>query len=67
MTRYNIEELKNSAVTYMKTQNNPVTYETVARKLGIERKVMKYIFFSHKDVFKAQRRYICSKRHVYTL
>jgi len=67
MTRYNIEELKNSAVTYMKTQNNPVTYETVARKLGIERKVMKYIFFSHTYVFKAQRRYICSKRHIYTL
>lgn len=67
MTRYNIEELKNSAVTYMKTQNNPVTYENVARKLGIERKVMKYIFFSHTYVFKAQRRFICSKRHVYTL
>jgi len=52
MTQYTIEEIKNSALTYMKTQNNPVTYETVARKLGIQRKVM---------------RYVCSKRHVYTL
>lgn len=67
MTRYNTEELKNSAVTYMKTQNNPVTYETVARKLGIQRKVMRYIFFSNKDVFKAHVRYICSKRHIYSL
>ena len=67
MTRYNIEELKNSAVAYMKTQNNPVTYETVARKLGIQRKVMRYIFFSNKNVFKVHTRYICSKRHIYSL
>lgn len=67
MTQYNIEEIKNSAVTYMRTQNNPVTYETVARKLGIQRKVMRYVFFSNTDVFKPQRRYVCSKRHVYTL
>lgn len=67
MTQYNIEEIKNSAVTYMKTQNKPVTYETVARKLGIQRKVMRYVFFSNTDVFKPKRRYVCFKRHVYTL
>lgn len=67
MTRYNIEDLTNSAVTYMKTQNNPVTYETVARKLSIQRKVMRYVFMLNKDVFKSHRRYIRSKRHVYTL
>lgn len=67
MTQYNIEEIKNSAVTYMKTQNKPVTYETVARKLGIQRKVMRYVFFSNTDVFKPKQRYVCFKRHVYTL
>ena len=67
MTQYNIEEIKNSAITYMKTQNKPVTYETVARKLGIQRKVMRYVFFSNTDVFKPKRRYVCFKRHVYTL
>ena len=67
MTQYNIEELKDYAVTYMKTQNTPVTYKTVARKLGIQRKVMRYIFLSNKDVFKAQQRYICSKHHIYSL
>jgi len=67
MTQYNIEEIKNSAITYMKTQNKPVTYETVARKLGIQRKIMRYVFFSNTDVFKPKRRYVCFKRHVYTL
>ena len=67
MTQHNIEEIKKSAITYMQKQNTPVTYETVARKLGIRRKVMKYVFFSNKDVFKGRLKYICAKRHVYTL
>ena len=67
MTQYNIEELKNSAITYMKTQNAPVTYETVGKRLNIQRKVMKYVFNSYSDVFKVCKRHICLKRHVYTL
>ena len=67
MTQYNIEELENSAVTYMKTQNTPITYETVARKLGIKRSVMRYVFLSKKDVFIKHKRYICTNRHVYTV
>ena len=67
MTRYNIQDIEKSVVSYIKTQKAPVTYETVARRLGIKRKVMKYVFKSNTDVFKETKRYTCAKRSVYTL
>ena len=67
MTQYNIEELKNSSIAYMKTQNAPVTYETVGRRLNIQRKVMRYVFKLYSGEFKVCKRHICLKRHVYTL
>ncbi len=67
MKAYDLEKVRADAMEYMKTQNTPVTMETVAQRINIQRKVVRYVFKSNTDVFKGRKKILFAKRYVYTL
>ena len=67
MIQHDIEKIKLDAVGYLKTQRTHISLTTIAKRIGVQRKVVSYVLRSHPDVFKAHRRHINTSRHVYSL
>jgi len=67
MIQHDIEKIKLDAIGYLKTQRTHISLTTIARRVGVQRKVVSYVLRSHPDVFKAHIRRIKTNRHVYSL
>lgn len=67
MIHHDIEQIKANAIKYLETQNSQISLKTIAKRIGAQRKVVRYVLRTHPDVFKAHQRLIKTNRHVYTL